>query len=110
MSGEGIVHLNESNWENEVTASSIPVLVDFWAEWCGPCKMIAPVLAELASELSGKIKIGKVNVDESQTLAEKFHIRSIPTLLVLKKGAVQEQMVGALRKDDLKGKLETYLT
>jgi len=110
MSGEGIVHLNESNWENEVTASSIPVLVDFWAEWCGPCKMIAPVLAELASELSGKIKIGKVNVDESQALAEKFHIRSIPTLLVLKKGAVQEQMVGALRKDDLKGKLETYLT
>ncbi len=109
MSGEVIIHLNESNWKSEVTDSSIPVLVDFWAEWCGPCRMIAPVLAELAGELSGKIKIGKVNVDENQMLAEKFHIRSIPTLLVLKKGAVQEQVVGAMRKDDLKAKLDPYL-
>lgn len=110
MSSEGIVHLNESNWESEVTGSSIPVLVDFWAEWCGPCKMIAPALAELADELSGKIKIGKVNVDENQMLAEKFHIRSVPTLLVMKKGAVQEQVVGAMRKDDLKAKLDAYLS
>lgn len=110
MSGEKIVHLNESNWESEVTDSNIPILVDFWAEWCGPCRMIAPVLSELAGELSGKIKIGKVNVDENQGLAEKFHIRSIPTLLVLKKGAVQEQLVGAMRKDDLKIKLSSYLT
>ena len=89
--------------------SNIHVLVDFWAEWCGPCKMIAPVLAELATELAGKIKIGKVNVDDNQELAEKFHIRSIPTLLVIKGGAVQEQMVGALRKADLKAKLNAYL-
>lgn len=109
MSGENIIHLNESNWEKEVTDSSIPVLVDFWAEWCGPCRMIAPVLSELANELFGKIKIGKVNVAESQMLAEKFHIRSIPTLLVIKKGTVQEQIVGAMRKDELKAKLNPYL-
>jgi len=109
MSGENIVHLNESNWESEVIKSGTPVLVDFWAEWCGPCKMIAPVLAELAGELSDKIKIGKVNVDESQTLAEKFHIRSVPTLLIFKNGAVQEQLVGALRKNDLQAKLAAYL-
>jgi len=109
MSAEGIIHLNEKNWEIEAANSTLPILVDFWAEWCGPCKMIAPVLAELAGELSGKIKIGKVNVDENQALAEKFHIRSVPTLLVLKNGAVQEQIVGAMRKDDLKAKLSPYL-
>jgi len=106
---ENIVNLNDENWENEVTKSTVPVLVDFWAEWCGPCKMIAPALAELAGELSGKIKICKVNVDENQMLAEKYHIRSIPTLLVIKNGTVQEQLVGAIRKDDLKAKLNPYL-
>jgi thioredoxin 1 len=109
MSDNQIIHLNEKNWESEAVNSDQPVLVDFWAEWCGPCRMIAPVLEQLAGELAGKIKIGKVNVDENQALAEKFHIRSIPTLLVLKKGAVQEQIVGALRKEDLKAKLNAYL-
>lgn len=109
MSDNAIIHLNEKNWENEVVNSTVPVLADFWAEWCGPCKMIAPILDELAGELSGKIKIGKINVDENQALAEKFHIRSIPTLLILKKGSVQEQMVGAMRKEDLKAKLNPYL-
>jgi len=109
MSSNQIIHLNENNWESEAVNSSLPVLIDFWAEWCGPCLMIAPILMELADELDGKIKICKVNVDENQALAEKFHIRSIPTLLVLKKGDVQEQIVGALRKEDLKTKLAPYI-
>ncbi len=109
MSSNQIIHLNENNWESEAANSILPVLVDFWAEWCGPCLMIAPILMELADELDGKIKICKVNVDENQALAEKFHIRSIPTLLVLKKGDVQEQIVGALRKEDLKTKLAPYI-
>lgn len=109
MASNQIVHLSAANWENEVAKSKIPVLVDFWAEWCGPCKMIAPVLDELAEELIGKIKIAKVNVDEGQDLAGKYQIRSIPTLLVFKAGVVQEQMVGAVRKADLKTKLSAYL-
>lgn len=109
MPDTAIVHLSAATWQSEVAQATIPVLVDFWAEWCGPCKMIAPVLNELAGELAGKIKIGKVNIDENQELAEKFHIRSIPTLLVFKGGAVQEQMVGALKKADLKTRLSAYL-
>ena len=104
-----VVHLSSDNWQSEVLQSKIPVLVDFWAEWCGPCRMIAPTLDELAGELAGQIKIGKVNVDENPALAEQFHIRSIPTLLVIKDGAVQEQMVGALRKADLKAKLQEHV-
>ena len=109
MTSNLVIHLTAANWDTEVTKATTPVLVDFWAEWCGPCKMIAPILDELAEELSGKIKIAKVNVDEGQDLAAKFHIRSIPTLLVFKAGIVQEQMVGALRKADLKAKLSAYI-
>ena len=109
MASNLIVHLTAANWETEVTKATTPVLVDFWAEWCGPCKLIAPVLDELANELAGKIKIAKVNVEESQDLAAKFHIRSIPTLLVFKAGTVQEQMAGALRKAELQAKLNAYL-
>ncbi len=109
MAGKNIVHISQENWQNEVVNSNLPVLVDFWAEWCGPCLMIAPVLEELSDELQGKMKIAKVNIDDNQGLAAQFHIRSIPTLLVLKGGAVQEQMVGAMRKADLKAKLAAYL-
>ena len=109
MSEKNIVNLTQQNWQEEVESSSTPVLVDFWAEWCGPCRMIAPVLDELANELSGKIKIAKVNIDENQELATQFQIRSIPTLLLFKNGTVQEQIVGALKKADLQAKVSAYL-
>ena len=104
-----IVQLSDANWEAEVTQSAVPVLVDFWAEWCGPCRMIAPTLEALATELTGKLKIGKVNVDENQALASKFGIRSIPTLLVFKGGTVQAQMVGAMSRAALLAKLAPSL-
>ena len=100
------VTIDESNFDQEVMKSAQPVLVDFWAEWCGPCKMIAPVLDELATEFQGKVKIGKVNIDEHQGLAAQFGVRAIPTLLVIKNGQVAEQMVGAKSKRDLKASLD----
>jgi thioredoxin 1 len=109
MSADGIVHIEGANWETEVVKSATPVLVDFWAEWCGPCRALAPVLDELATELKGKIKIAKVDVDKNPQLAGTFGIRSIPTLLVMKGGTVQEQMVGALSKAALLAKLKTYV-
>ena len=106
MASPLIVTLTQDNFEKEALQSTTPVLVDFWAEWCGPCKMIAPVLDELATEYQGKIKIGKVNVDDYQNLAAQYGIRSIPTLLVLKNGQVAEKMIGAKSKRDLKASLD----
>ncbi len=102
-------HLTEQNFEKEVIKSDIPVLVDFWAEWCGPCKMISPIIDEIAEELSGKLKVTKLNVDDAQELAAKFSILSIPTLLVFKNGEPVEQIVGAMSKDQLLEKINPQL-
>ncbi len=104
-----IGHVTSATWATEVNQSTIPVLVDFWAEWCGPCKAIAPTLDELSTEMAGRLKIVKVNVDESPDLAGDYGIRSIPTLLVIKGGVVAGQMVGAMSKAQLKAKLEPVL-
>ena len=101
MASPLISALTQDNFEKEVLQSATPVLVDFWAEWCGPCKMIAPLLDELADEYDGK-----VNIDEQQALATKYGIRAIPTLLLISKGEVTEQMVGAKSKRDLKASLD----
>ncbi len=106
MASPLISALTQDNFEKEVLQSPTPVLVDFWAEWCGPCKMIAPLLDELAAEYTGKIKIGKVNIDEQQELATKYGIRAIPTLLLIHKGEVTEQMVGAKSKSVLKASFD----
>jgi thioredoxin 1 len=104
-----VVHLTDSNFKKEVIESGLPVLVDFWAAWCGPCKMIAPVVEELAKEFDQKIKFGKVDVDENPNIAGQFGIMSIPTLMFFKKGKVMEQVVGALSKTDLKKKIEANI-
>jgi thioredoxin 1 len=103
------VELTEASFEQEVLKAEIPVLVDFWAVWCGPCKMIAPVVDELAVEYEGKLKIGKVDVDNNQQIAMRYGIRSIPTLLVFKGGKVVEQIVGAAPKKSLVEKLLKHL-
>ena len=97
----GTNHTTDKDFEQDVILSDTPVLIDFWAEWCGPCKMIGPVLEELATELESKIKIVKVNVDENNQTAVKFSIRSIPTLIIVKGGAVQAQHIGAASKSQI---------
>lgn len=105
-----MVTLNQANFSEEVIQSNVPVLVDFWAEWCGPCKMIAPILDEIAQEYDGRLKIGKVNIDEEQTLAGQHGIRAIPTLLVFKNGQVADQIVGLRSKRDLKANLDRFMS
>jgi thioredoxin 1 len=106
MASNNIVTLTKDNFQEEVLKSITPVLVDFWAEWCGPCKMIGPILDELADEYTGKITIGKVNIDDQQTLATEYGVRAIPTLLLFQNGEVAEQIVGLRSKRDLKASFD----
>jgi thioredoxin 1 len=101
------IEINEANFETEVLKSAQPVLVDFWAKWCGPCKMLAPVLDEIATEQAGRAKIAKVNVDDNPALAARFGIQSIPTLLFFASGEVRHQTVGVAGKKAIVAKLES---
>ncbi len=104
-----VVELTDANFDEEVLKSELPVLVDFWAPWCGPCRMIAPSIEALSTEYAGKVKVGKLNTDEASEVSAKFGIRSIPTLLVFKKGEVVNQLVGALPKDKIAEQLNRAL-
>ena len=105
----GIVNLSTATFDETVAGSDKPVLVDFWAEWCGPCKMIAPILEELADEHEGKVTIAKLNVDDNPDLAMRFNVMSIPTLLVFQDGEVQKRLVGAKGKAQLLQELDEFL-
>ncbi len=103
------IQLTENNWEEEVLNSDIPVLVDFWAPWCGPCRMVAPIVSEIADEYAGKLKVGKLNTDEEPNIAVRYGIMSIPTLMIFKNGEVADQIVGAVPKEYFVQKLEQVL-
>jgi thioredoxin 1 len=103
------LEFNDSNFDELVMSSDKPVLVDFWAEWCGPCRMVGPIVEELAGEYDGKAVIGKVNVDENQEVAAKFGIRNIPTLLVFKNGEIVDKQVGVASKNALAAKLDNAM-
>ena len=107
--GENVLEFTDSNFNSEVLQSEIPVLVDFWAEWCGPCKAIAPTVGEIANDYNGKIKVGKVNVDTNQKIAMEYGIRSIPSILIFKGGTILNQVVGSVQKDSITKLLDEAL-
>jgi thioredoxin 1 len=104
-----IVHVSDSSFEQDVLKSNVPVLLDFWAEWCGPCKMIAPILDQIAAEYAGKVVVAKMNVDENPRTPMKFSVRGIPTLILFKNGQLQGQKIGAVRKADVAAFLDSNL-
>ena len=105
----GVVTLTDENFAEEVNSSAVPVLVDYWAEWCGPCKMISPLVEEMAEEYSNRLKVGKLDVDENQSSASKQNVMSIPTLLIFKEGEVVAQQIGAVNKTQLTEFIESNL-
>lgn len=107
---ENTVELTDDNFESEVIHSDVPVLVDFWADWCAPCRAIAPAVAELAEQYQGKAKVGKLDVDNNQQVAMQYGIRSIPTLLIFKNGEVADQIIGAVPKAQLEDKLKNAIS
>ena len=109
MAGSQTLEFSDQNFEQDVLNSPQPVLVDFWATWCGPCRMMAPTVDAIATEYAGRAKVGKLNVDENQSLAGRYGIRSIPTLLLFKGGQIQEQVVGTAPKDAINRLLDKYL-
>ena len=106
---DNILTVTDASFEDDVLKSDVPVLVDFWAEWCGPCKMIAPVLEDIAEEYDGKLKIAKLNIDQNEETAPKFGIRSIPTLILFKNGNAEATKIGAMSKSDLASFIEQSL-
>ena len=106
---DNLVILDSNNFEKEVVESEIPVIIDFWAEWCAPCRMIAPIFKELAGEYEGKLKFGKLNVDENQDIAMRYGIQGIPTMMIFKKGMIVDRIVGAMPKPLLKQKIDQIL-
>lgn len=109
MASERIIELNEDNFDEEIKGKAEPILVDFWAAWCGPCKIVAPFLDELSDEMAGVAHVAKVNVDENGDLANRFGIRSIPTLVVFKQGKMVDQVVGAAPKEQLRRMIEKHV-
>jgi thioredoxin 1 len=109
MASENVLHLNDSNFDTEINKGTTPVLVDFWAPWCGPCRMIAPVLDKIADATAGQAVVAKVNVDEAPGVASRFRVSSIPTLLFFKNGEVREQVVGLQSEADLTARLKALM-
>jgi thioredoxin 1 len=109
MAANGIIEVTDANFDQDVLKSETPVLVDFWAAWCGPCRAIAPIVEELAKEYDGKVKIGKMDVDRNNATPMRYNVRGIPTLLLFKGGQVQEQIVGYVPKDQIRKRLEKHI-